>query len=44
MPHLKALFTGKWADLPFEEVCKIASSIGYESPEIAYWGYHFEVD
>lgn len=38
------LFTGQWADLPFETVCRKASSFGYDGLEIACWGDHFEVD
>ncbi|MCU1687697.1 MAG: sugar phosphate isomerase/epimerase [Amycolatopsis sp.] len=38
------LFTGQWADLPFEEVCRVAGEWGYEGLEIACWGDHFEVD
>src|SRR5512144_634962 len=38
------LFTGQWADLPFEEVCRLASEWGYDGLEIAGWGDHFEVD
>src|SRR5438105_15828031 len=38
------LFTGQWADLPFEEVCRLASEWGYDGVEIACWGDHFEVD
>ena len=38
------LFTGQWADLPFEEVCRLASSWGYDGLEVACWGDHFEVD
>lgn len=38
------LFTGQWADLPFEEVCKLVSSWGFDGVEIAAWGDHFEVD
>ena len=37
------LFTGQWADLPFETVCKKASSFGYDGLELACWGDHFEV-
>ena len=37
------LFTGQWADLPFEEVCRLAASWGYDGLEIACWGDHFEV-
>ena len=38
------LFTGQWADLPFETVCKKAQSFGYDGLELACWGDHFEVD
>lgn len=34
------LFTGQWADLPFEEMCKKASEMGYEGLELATWGNH----
>ncbi|MGZ5488935.1 MAG: sugar phosphate isomerase/epimerase, partial [Candidatus Aminicenantales bacterium] len=37
------LFTGQWADLPFEEVCKKAKSWGYDGLEIACWGDHMDV-
>ncbi len=37
------LFTGQWADLPFEEVCRLASDWGYDGLEIACWGDHFDV-
>ena len=37
------LFTGQWADLPFEELCKKAKSFGYDGLELACWGDHFEV-
>jgi sugar phosphate isomerase/epimerase len=37
------LFTGQWADLPFEEMCKLASGWGYDGLEIACWGDHFDV-
>jgi sugar phosphate isomerase/epimerase len=36
------LFTGQWADLPFEEVARLASGWGYEGLEIACWGDHFD--
>ncbi len=36
------LFTGQWADLEFEEICKKASSWGYEGLEIACWGDHMD--
>jgi len=37
------LFTGQWADLTFEEMCKKASDWGYDGLEIACWGDHMEV-
>ncbi|WP_026453426.1 sugar phosphate isomerase/epimerase family protein [Saccharomonospora iraqiensis] len=38
------LFTGQWADLPFEQVCHYAADWGYDGLEIACSGDHFEVD
>lgn len=32
------IFTGQWADLSMEEMCKVASEMGYEGLEIASWG------
>lgn len=37
------LFSGQWADLPFEELCKKVSGFGYDGLELACWGDHFEV-
>ncbi|HEY0637354.1 MAG TPA: sugar phosphate isomerase/epimerase family protein [Pseudonocardiaceae bacterium] len=37
------LFTGQWADLPFEEVCQLAAKWGYDGLEIACWGDHLDV-
>jgi sugar phosphate isomerase/epimerase len=37
------LFTGQWADLPFEEICRKASLWGYDGLEIACWGDHMDV-
>ncbi len=37
------LFTGQWADLHFEEICRMASSWGYDGLEIACWGDHMDV-
>lgn len=37
------LFTGQWADLPFAEVCRLASEWGYDGLEIACWGDHLDV-
>ena len=43
MPRPVTLFTGQWADLPFEEVARLASGWGYDGLEIACWGDHFDV-
>ena len=37
------LFTGQWADLPFEVLCKKAHGFGFDGVELACWGDHFEV-
>jgi sugar phosphate isomerase/epimerase len=37
------LFTGQWADLSFEEICRKARDWGYDGLEIACWGDHMEV-
>lgn len=37
------LFTGQWADLPFEEIAKRASDWGFDGLEIACWGDHLDV-
>ncbi|WP_449349385.1 sugar phosphate isomerase/epimerase family protein [Streptomyces shaanxiensis] len=44
MPRQFTLFTGQWADLPLEEVCRLAAEFGYDGLELACWGDHFEVD
>ncbi|MEX0152973.1 sugar phosphate isomerase/epimerase family protein [Microbacterium sp. LMI1-1-1.1] len=36
------LFTGQWADLPFEEVARLAGEWGYDGLEIACWGDHLD--
>ena len=38
------LFTGQWADLKFEDMCKKAKKFGYDGLELACWGDHFEVN
>ena len=38
------LFTGQWADLPLEQVAKLAADWGFDGLELACWGDHFEVD
>jgi sugar phosphate isomerase/epimerase len=37
------LFTGQWADLPLETLCRKAKEFGYDGLELACWGDHFEV-
>lgn len=44
MPRPVTLFTGQWADLPFETLCEKASMFGYDGLELACWGDHFEVE
>lgn len=38
------LFTGQWADLPFETLCQKAKAFGYDGLELATWGDHFDVE
>ena len=38
------LFTGQWADLKLEDLCKKAKKFGYDGLELACWGDHFEVE
>ena len=37
------LITAQWADIPFEEMCRMASEWGFDGLEIACWGEHFDV-
>ncbi|MEI6874957.1 MAG: sugar phosphate isomerase/epimerase [Spirochaetota bacterium] len=37
------LFTGQWADLPFDTCCAKVKSFGYDGVEIACWGDHMDV-
>lgn len=41
--HPVTLFTGQWADLPFEEVARLASSWGYDGLEVCTWGDHLDL-
>lgn len=43
MARAVTIFTGQWADLPFEVMCQKASAWGYDGLEIACWGDHLEV-
>jgi sugar phosphate isomerase/epimerase len=38
------LFTGQWADLSFDDLCRKAAQFGYDGVELACWGDHFEVE
>ena len=44
MSRLVTLFTGQWADLPLEDMCRKASDFGYQGVELACWGDHFEIN
>ena len=44
MGRLVTLFTGQWADLSIEDMCRKTSDFGYQGIELACWGDHFEVD
>ncbi|MFZ4893882.1 sugar phosphate isomerase/epimerase family protein [Plantibacter sp. Mn2098] len=41
--HPVTLFTGQWADLPFEEVAALAAGWGYDGLEIAASGDHLDL-
>jgi sugar phosphate isomerase/epimerase len=38
------IFSGQWADLPFEVFCQKVKAFGYDGIEIACWGDHMEVE
>lgn len=38
------LFTGQWADLPFERLVAMAAGWGFDGLEIATWGDHLDVE
>lgn len=38
------LCTAQWADLPFDELCKLAASMGYDGLEVACWGKGIDID
>ena len=42
MPRPVTLFTGQWADLPLEDMCRKASDFGYQGLELACWGDHLK--
>jgi len=37
------IFSGQWADLPFDQFCAKVKSFGYDGIEIACWGDHMDV-
>ena len=41
--HPVTLFTGQWADLPFEEVARLAAGWGYDGLEVATSGDHLDL-
>ena len=43
MPRDFTLFTGQWADLPLEEVCRLARDFGYDGLELAFGGRRAEL-
>jgi len=43
MSRTVTLFTGQWADMPFEEVCRRAGEWGFDGLEIACSGDHLDV-
>lgn len=42
--RLVTLCTCQWADMDFEELCKLAKQMGYDGLEIAVWGNSFDLD
>lgn len=38
MSRIVTIFTGQWADLSMEEMCRTASEMGYDGIELASWG------
>ena len=37
------LFSGQWADMPFENFCEKVKAFGYDGIEIACWGDHLDL-
>src|SRR6185312_538321 len=42
MPRNFTLFTGQWADLPFEKVAELAAGWGYDGLEFEVYGDHLD--
>jgi len=43
MARTVTLFSGQWADLPFEVLCEKVRAFGYDGIELACWGDHLDV-
>ena len=43
MSRKVTIFTGQWADLPLEVLCRKMQAAGYDGLELACWGDHFDV-
>ena len=43
MSRKVTIFTGQWADLTLEDVCRKMREFGYDGLELACWGDHFDV-
>ncbi len=44
MPRPVTLFTGQWADLDIETMCRKAKEFGYDGLELCTWGDHMEIN
>lgn len=42
MGRIVTLFSGQWADLDFETMCRKTKEMGYDGIEIACWGNHLD--
>ncbi len=38
------LFSGQWADMPIETICRKTKEFGYDGIELGCWGDHIEID
>jgi len=38
------IYTGQWADVPFETICRKVKEFGYDGVELCCWGDHIEVN
>jgi len=38
------IYTGQWADLPVEVMCRKAKEFGYDGLELCCWGDHMQID